>query len=83
MKMIIDQKLNFFKPNTRYGQKTLDIVRAKGDIKELEGAIEECLWDRTEYDVPTADEISEALETKREFIAQYLGYSSWDEYVDD
>jgi len=58
------------------GKNTLDTLKEKGDVDEVESLIEECFVD----ELPTDTQINDLLWFERDFIAQHLGYDDWDKY---
>ena len=58
------------------GKDTLDVLRQKGDCDAVESLIEECYPDS---DISETG-INDFLWFERDYIAQHLGYSDWDEY---
>ena len=60
------------------GKDTLETLIEKGDCDSVERLIEEIYADRGE--TPTETEINDFLWFERDFIAEHLGFRSWDEY---
>lgn len=58
------------------GKDTLDVLIEKGDCDAVECLIEEMNCEEP----PTDTGVNDFLWFERDFIAEHLGYSDWDEY---
>ena len=58
------------------GKDTLDVLREKGDCDAVESLIKECYPDG---DISETG-VNDFLWFERDYIAQHLGYSDWDQY---
>ena len=65
-------------PAWQGGKDTLEVLIKKGDCEEVERFIESSYCD--EADAPTDTSINDFLWFERDFIAEHLGYSNWEEY---
>lgn len=59
------------------GKDTLDVLIEKDDCDAVEQLINDSFG---ADDLPTKTEINDFLWFERDFIAEYLGYDSWDDY---
>lgn len=60
------------------GKDTLETLIEKGDCDSVERLIEEIYADKEE--TPTETEINDFLWFERDFIAEHLGFRSWEDY---
>lgn len=60
------------------GKDTLDTLIEKGDADRVEDII--CSLYYVDGEIPTETQINDLLWFERDWIAQELGYSDWDEY---
>ena len=75
MKYYKEESLDLFEAWSG-GKDTLDTLRENNDCDAVECLIEECYPDGDISDTG----INDFLWFERDFIAQHLGYSDWDEY---
>ena len=62
------------------GKDTLEVLIDKDDCDIVERLIEESF---AYGDMPTETTINDFLWFERDFIAQYLGYNSWEDYENE
>ena len=74
MKYYVENSLENF-PAWSGGKDTLDVLIEKGDCDNVENLIEEAYGE----DI-TETAVNDFLWFERDYIAEWLGYSSWDEY---
>jgi len=59
------------------GEDTLKVLTEKGDCEAVESLIEEAFYSEP----PTETDVNDFLWFERDFIAESLGFDSWDAYA--